>query len=151
MRIAAAASRRRIQSARVEVGAARRLVAEQRVRIAPQVRRGGLDLHLVEPDLQLLRHQHGRAGVDALPHLGVRHDQGDAALRVQPHEGMRIGRAARRRIGGLRPARQLEAEHQPAAEHRDLEQRAARGRGTLQHGAHGWASAAAWMASRIRT
>ena len=94
-------------------GAAGRLVAEQRILVFGQIGRGRLHLDLIKAKVELLRHQHRGAGVDALAHLGMRRDEDDLADGRHADEG--VGHEGGfRRSGGPRKA---QADQQPAARH----------------------------------
>ncbi len=80
--------------------AARRLQAEQRVGVELVVGRREIRRHLIEPDIEFLRHQHRGACPDPLPHLYVAHDEHDLPVLADPDEGVwreRVRRGGRAR------------------------------------------------------
>src|SRR3546814_3510173 len=109
-----------------------------------------LEPDLVEPDLQLLRHQHGLGGVDALPHLGRRDHQRHQPLAVNADEGIggEAGRFGRR--SGAKRGWQHDGEGQAAADRgADLEEPAAVEAGshrTIRHDLSLPHAAALWIA-----
>ena len=75
------------------VGVARRLHAQQRVRIQLFVGRSMFEPHLLQVHLQLFGDQHRDGGVGALPHLDIGHGQDNLPIAADAHEG--VGRKRR--------------------------------------------------------
>ena len=153
MRAAAAAWRSRSQSARVE--------AEPPVAWSPSrgslyfARSGGAACigDLVEAEIELLGHQHGRAGINALADLGMRRNEDDLAGGWHLDEGVRRERRGLR-TGGVSPRaplRKMQAEQQTAAGQQSRFQHQPPGRGFIAHRRLPQLAAAAWIAARMRT
>jgi hypothetical protein len=107
-----------------------RLIAKQRVHIKLQIWRCGLDLDLIEVNIQLFGHQHRGAGINALAELRMRRDEGDGALGVDPQKGVwrEFSAGWRRCLAGLRQSGQDKTQHHAATgEPARLQQKPARG------------------------
>ena len=97
------------------------LEVELRIVVGPGGRRGD-DPHRLRGDLELLRDEHGEAGLDALPHLDLRADEGDA-VRGDAQERARDEGAPASRGVGTRRARGPDLDEEPAPDRgADLEE-----------------------------
>jgi hypothetical protein len=65
------------------------LPAEERDTVELSIRRRMLDAHLIKVDPQLFGQEKRCAGIDRLPHLGIRHDEAHEAVGADPDEGVR--------------------------------------------------------------
>ncbi len=76
------------------------------------------ELDLVEPDLELLRQEHGHRRIDALSHLDLAHDQDHAPVHADADERIRRKRRRWGRRGGrghARPRLDVQPQEQTAA------------------------------------
>ena len=95
--------------------AAGHLEPEKRVRVELVVRRRRHRGHMLERRVELLGEDHGKSGVDALPHLDLRDCEGDLAVGINAHERVRREvRVRLRREHGAEPGKG-EAEDEAAA------------------------------------
>ena len=85
--------------------AAGHLEPEKRVRVKLVIRRRGHCGHLLEGRIKLLGEDHGKGGVNALPHLHLRDREGDFAILVDANEGVRREIRARLRCESRREPR----------------------------------------------
>ena len=110
-----------------------------------------LDLDPCQVDFQLLRHERGQRGVDALPHLGAGGHDGDGVVAADPHPGVRHRRGGLGPRGPGQAVGQHDGQHEAAAgDGRRLEEVAP---GDRVEGFHDYAPfrpAAMWMAARMR-